>query len=177
MAVGRAETVADGIAEGLTRLVVRHAMADTSPDAIAAVLGSDPGWAGGAVVDQPAPSDRRRYVLDLRLRVSDRPARVTFRKAASIDLGTIRPLGDGWEVEIGWRAATLAPLFPVFSGTLVIRRDEMTLSGWYAPPGGGLGRLADRMLLHLAAEGTGRWLLETIEQSAAPTDAGAGDKR
>ena len=39
---------------------------------------------------------------------------------------------DAWEVEVSWRASTLAPLFPMFSGTIVARADEMTIGGWYA---------------------------------------------
>ncbi|MDP9251324.1 MAG: hypothetical protein M3O78_08150 [Chloroflexota bacterium] len=98
--------------------------------------------------------------------MSDRPSIVTFGKAAYVDLGSVRPLNNGWEVEVGWQAATLAPLFPVFSGRIVALGDELTLSGWYAPPGGGLGRLADRVLLHVAATGTARWLLGALEAAA-----------
>ena len=70
-----------------------------------------------------------------------------------------------------WQASTLAPLFPVFSGSIVVRDGEITVSGWYAPPGGAIGRLADRTLLHLAAEGTARWLLGELDRVAA---TGAG---
>jgi hypothetical protein len=108
-----------------------------------------------------------RHEADLRLRVSDRPSIVTFHKAAYVDFGRVLPLNDGWEVEVGWRAATLAPLFPVFSGRIVAHADELSLSGWYAPPGGELGRLADRALLHIAATGTARWLLGEIDQAAS----------
>jgi hypothetical protein len=121
-------------------------------------------WLGPDVV--PAPPGLRRHQADLRLRVSEHPSLVTFRKAAYVDLGPIQPLNDGWEVEVGWRASTLAPLFPVFSGTIALRAGELTLSGWYAPPGGTIGRLADHALLHLAAEGTARWLLGEIERAA-----------
>ena len=122
-------------------------------------------WLGPEV--SPAPRGLRRHDADLRLRVSDHPALVTFRKAAFVDLGPIQPLDDdGWEVEIAWRASTLAPLFPVFSGTLSLRAGELTLSGWYAPPGGTVGRLADHALLHLAAEGTARWVLAELEGAA-----------
>ena len=122
-------------------------------------------WLGPDVA--PAPPGLHRHQADLRLRVSDRPALVTFRKAAFVDVGPIQPLDDdAWEVEVGWRAATLAPLFPVFSGTITLRGDELTLSGWYAPPGGTVGRLADRALLHLAAEGTARWLLAELDAAA-----------
>jgi hypothetical protein len=110
----------------------------------------------------PAP---RRIV---RLRVSDHPSLVTFGKAAYVDIGPVHTLEDGgWEVEVGWRASSLAPLFPVFSGTIVARGEDLTLSGWYAPPGGTLGRMADRALLHIAAEGTARWLLRELDEAAA----------
>jgi hypothetical protein len=102
----------------------------------------------------------------LRLRVSEHPSLVTFGKAAYVDLGQILPLNYGWQVEVSWRASTLSPLFPVFSGTIVARGDELTLSGWYAPPGGALGRIADRALLHIAATGTARWLLGELEAAA-----------
>jgi len=108
----------------------------------------------------------RRHQADLRLRVSDRPSLVTFGKAAYVDLGALQELGDGWQVEVSWRAASLAPLFPVFSGILLARPDELSVSGWYAPPGGVIGRVADRALLHIAAEGTARWLLAELDRAA-----------
>jgi hypothetical protein len=107
-----------------------------------------------------------RHHADMRLRVSDQPSIVTFRKAAYVDLGPVQPANDGWEVEVGWQAATLAPLFPVFSGRIVAHGDELSLSGWYAPPGGELGRVADRVLLHVAATGTARWLLGALDAAA-----------
>jgi hypothetical protein len=113
----------------------------------------------------------RRHQADLRLRVSERPSLTTFRKAAYVDLGPVLPIGDGWQVEVSWRAATMAPLFPVFSGTIVARAGELTVSGWYAPPGGAVGRVADRALLHIAAEGTARWLLGELDRAAE--EAGA----
>jgi hypothetical protein len=121
-------------------------------------------WLGPEVA--PAPLGLRRHQADLRLRVSDHPSLVTFRKAAYVDVGPIQPLSDGWEVEVGWRASALAPLFPVFSGMITLRGGELSLSGWYAPPGGSVGRVADHALLHLAAEGTARWLLGELERAA-----------
>lgn len=121
-------------------------------------------WLGPEVA--PAPPGLHRHQADLRLRVSDRPSLVTFGKAAYVDLGPLQMLNDGWDVEVGWRASTFAPLFPVFSGTITLRRGELTLSGWYAPPGGSVGRLADHTLLHLAAEGTARWLLGELDGAA-----------
>ena len=150
--------------EGMTHIVVRRP-ATSSPARLAWAVRAARTWLGPEA--RPAPDGMHRYQATLRLRVSDHPSLVTFGKAAFVDLGPIRWLNDAWEAEVSWRAATLAPLFPVFSGTLTVRADEMTVSGWYAPPGGTLGRLADRALLHLAAEGTGRWLLGELERVAA----------
>jgi hypothetical protein len=109
---------------------------------------------------------RRRFATDLRLRVSDRTERTLFRKAAIVELGTPVRSPDGTvSVEIGWRAATLAPLFPVFAGRLTVGSHEARLRGLYAPPGGRIGLLADAALLHLAAQGTARWLLRELESA------------
>ena len=149
----------------LSRLVVRrHALSE--PARLAWAIRAARAWLGPEV--DPAPSGMRRHQADLRLRVSDHPSLVTFGKAAYVDIGPVHVLeADDWEVEIGWRASTLVPLFPVFSGTIAARDGELTLSGWYAPPGGTVGRVADRALLHIAAEGTARWLLGQLDDAAA----------
>lgn len=154
---------ADGM-ERLSRLVTRR-RAESDPAHLAWAIGAARVWLGPEV--QTAPAGMRRHQADLRLRVSDRPSLVTFGKAAFVDLGPVHPLDAGWQVEVSWRASTLAPLFPVFSGTILARADELTLSGWYAPPGGAMGRVADRALLHLAAMGTARWLLGELDRAAA----------
>jgi hypothetical protein len=153
-----------GSEERLTRLVVRRpALSD--PDRLAWAIRAARAWLGPEV--EPSPLGMHRHQADLRLRVSEHPSLVTFSKAALVDIGPVRPLDDGWEVEVGWRASTLAPLFPVLSGTIVARGNELTLSGWYAAPGGRVGRAADRALLHIAAEGTARWLLGELDDAAA----------
>lgn len=157
-----------GSAEGLSHLVVRR-HAESRPARLAWAIRAAHAWLGPEVEVRPA--GMRRHQADLRLRVSDRPSLVTFSKAAFVDLGVIQALEDGWQLEVGWRASTLAPLFPVFSGSIVAQGEELTLSGWYAPPGGMLGRMADRALLHIAAEGTARWLLSELDRVAA---SGAG---
>ena len=144
--------------------VVVHREAGSGPDRMAWAIRAARSWLGPEVPD--APAGIHRHQVDLRLRVSDRPSLVTFGKAAYVDLGTPQPIGDGWQVEVSWRATSLAPLFPVFSGMLVVRDGEMTLSGWYAPPGGSIGRVADRALLHIAAEGTARWFLGELDRAA-----------
>ena len=155
-----------GREDQLSHLVVRR-RTESDPARLAWAVHAARTWLGPEV--EPAPDGTHRHQADLRLRVSEHPSLVTFSKAAYVDLGGVQPLDDGWQVEVSWRAATLAPLFPVFSGVIVVRggeMGEMTLSGWYAPPGGTVGRMADQVLLHIAAEGTGRWLLGELDRAA-----------
>jgi hypothetical protein len=149
--------------EALSHLVTRRRVVGT-PNRTAWAIRAATAWLGPEV--ESAPAGMHRYQADLRLRVSERPDLVTFGKAALVDFGNILLSEDGWEVEVGWRASTLAPLFPVFSGRIVAHTDELTLSGWYAPPFGKLGQVADRLLLHIAATGTARWLLGEIDKAA-----------
>jgi hypothetical protein len=152
--------------DGFTRLAaslrIHH-----DPDRVAALLrdGRIP-WALGRVAS-PDGSGRRRLAIDLRLRLGgEKVAVTTFGKAAFLDLGMPRRTATGWEAEISWLASTAAPLFPVFSGWLTIGREELRIDGLYAPPGGAVGRVADRMLLHVAANATARWVLEEIDRFA-----------
>ncbi|HEX6474069.1 MAG TPA: hypothetical protein VF114_03155 [Candidatus Limnocylindria bacterium] len=156
------------INDQLSHLVVRR-VAASPPERLAWAVRAARSWLGPEQPD--APRGMHRHQADLRLRVSDRPGLVTFGKAAFVDLGEVQPLADGWQVEVSWRAAGLAPLFPVFSGMLVTRAGELSISGWYAPPGGAVGRLADRALLHIAAEGTARWLLGELDRAAQAAGA------
>jgi len=128
-------------------------------------------WLGQPAAD--SPSGMRRFATDLRLRPDDGGLLATLHKAAYVDLGASQRVSDGLRVEISWRSASLAPLFPVFSGWLTVGPSEVRLDGYYAPPGGPIGLVADRALLHLAARGTARWLLSQLRQAAArePTDS------
>ena len=128
-------------------------------DRVAVAFGSETAWLGEPL--QPATSGTRLFACDLELRVlPDR--RATFRKSAVVGLG--EPVRDqsGWVVPIEWRAATHAPLFPVFAGHLRLTARHLELDGQYLPPGGTVGYVVDRLLLHVAASGTGRWLLQKV---------------
>jgi len=137
-------------------------------DAIAAMLDRGPdGWE-----ELADASGLRRFAVDLRLRIGGGAAGITtFHKAAYVDVGSRRLAAEGFVQEIGWRAATAAPLFPVFSGDLRVERQSMSISGLYAPPGGVIGLVADRALLHVAATGTARWLLQELHRAATVATA------
>ena len=97
-------------------------------------------WLGERVTDgstEPLDGASARHVLDLELRVSDHTPRVAFHKAAFVDVGQLRDDGDGspLALDLSWRAAGMAPLFPVFAGSLSWNEGELLLSGYYAPPG------------------------------------------
>jgi hypothetical protein len=130
------------------------------------MLAADPPWPDLVAEPPPGPG-LRRYATDLHLPLGRDIAPATFRKAAFLDLGIPRRVDDAWQVEVGWRASTAAPLFPVFSGRLAISAGELRIDGFYAPPGGAIGRVADRVLLHVAANGTARWLLREIDRAAS----------
>jgi hypothetical protein len=150
--------------EGMTRLTV-NVPAQVSRRRAVALLG-EPGrsaWLGEIVNAGKAEGERDRYLVDLELRVNEQAPRITFRKAAYVDVDPVNaPQFEPIRMGISWRAAGLAPLFPVFSGTLAWSDGELRLDGYYAPPGGGIGILADRLLLNVAARGTARLLLERI---------------
>lgn len=124
-------------------------------------------WLGELVEAAAEPDGAARYLLDLELRVSDTAPRVAFRKAAFVDVGPLVESGGALSLDISWRAASLTPLFPVFAGRLTWAAGELLVDGHYAPPGGGIGAVADRLLLNVAAQGTGRRLLERIAEVMA----------
>lgn len=123
-------------------------------------------WLGDVLEHRDADNAHRpldRHLVDLELHVGERAPRLAFRKAAYLDVGPLQtPRSGPLRLLISWRAAGLAPLFPVFSGSLEWAAGELRLVGFYAPPGGAIGLLADRLLLNVAARGTARLLLERI---------------
>ncbi len=116
-----------------------------------------------------AVAGTRRFETDLGLPLRSGSQRTIFRKAALVDLGMPEAVPPGLRVSIAWRSATMAPLFPVFAGWLEILPDELILDGWYAPPGGSAGVIADRAFLNLAARGTARWFLDRIGEAIETT--------
>jgi hypothetical protein len=112
----------------------------------------------GTPVPAPHPGSHR-FLTDLSLPIREHAPSLTFRKAAFVDLGEVRSAPGRCEVDIGWRSSSLAPLFPVFAGKLVLEPHRLYLEGYYAPPGGEFGAVLDRAFLNIAARGTARWFL------------------
>jgi hypothetical protein len=161
------EQTAGGLPPGFVGLAASHRL-HSEPAKVVAVMTTGRAPWGDGVVELPTVDGLRRYLVDLRLRLGAEDAAVTtLRKAAYLDLGSPHSTDEGWELAISWRAATAAPLFPVFAGRLAIERETMRIEGIYAPPGGVVGRVADRVLLHVAANATARWLLDEIDRAAA----------
>ena len=120
----------------------------------------DTTWLGQVVDVDGLPPETTRYLTDLVLPLPPDGRLLSLHKAAFVDVGPLVTRSDGGcDVDLAWRSASLAPLFPVFAGHLSARSSGLTIEGHYAPPGGFVGRTADRMLLHTAARGTARWFL------------------
>ena len=129
----------------------------------------DPRWLGDPVAAAGLEPGMRRVETDLAFALSNDPRKLTFRKAAYVDLGAIPGDGGGCSGRVEWRASSLAPLFPVFAGTVIVHDGGLHLDGVYAPPGGGVGLLVDRTILHHFARRTAIWFLDRlIEELRAP---------
>jgi hypothetical protein len=137
------------------------------PRALPMLVDNAPEWLG-----TPMPGSRpgtHRYLTDLSLPIREHAPSLTFKKAAYVDIGEVRSGQDLCDIEIEWRSASLAPLFPVFAGHLTLTPTELRLEGYYAPPAGDFGAVLDRAFLNIAARGTARWFLgRAAEVLAAP---------
>ncbi len=159
-AMTRARAVGATRAMGVTRLAV-DVPGRIDLEAARRSLAA-PDWLGTAVdppVDRPGV---RRYLTDLVLPLSAGGRPLEFRKAALVDLGPVVDQGRSLELEIGWRSATMAPLFPVFAGQLLVTPAGLVLEGAYAPPFGEAGMLIDKAALHFVARRTARWFLGRV---------------
>lgn len=71
------------------------------------------------------------------------------------------------EVPLSWRADQRPELFPVFAGVLELatvtpERTLAALEGGYTPPGGVVGEVTDRAVLHRVAEASLRTFLARV---------------
>lgn len=110
---------------------------------------------------------RREFRCDLHVPVRAVGRKIDFHKAALVEIGRAKRANGHVTLEISWRSATLAPLFPVFSGQLTLTADGLALDGWYAPPGGRVGVALDRMMLGVGARRTATWFLGVVAEGLA----------
>jgi hypothetical protein len=154
------ESTATGDGQAVAHLEVTRPVR-VDPAALRGVL-ERPSWLG-RLVDPPAGrGDHRRVETDLAFSMGADGRTLTFSKAALVDIGPLVEVADGWAADIGWQATSLAPLFPVFAGRLVAGPSRLRLVGKYAPPGGGVGLLVDRAILHHFAQRTAGSLLDRL---------------
>jgi hypothetical protein len=120
-----------------------------------------PTWLGRPLAER-SDANRPVFETDLILPLQAPGTAFVFRKAALVEIGEIAPEGAGFRVEVSWRSATLAPLFPVFVGNLALVPGRIVLDGFYAPPGGEVGVILDRALLNMAARRTAGWFISRV---------------
>jgi hypothetical protein len=149
---------------GLADLVVERRLSIDSANLCR--LLTHPIWLGVPAGSPPDRPDLQRVETDLAFPLNGDGRRLTFRKAAYVDLGILKT-EDGCAGDISWRAVSLAPLFPVFSGRLDVTPTGLRLAGYYAPPGGGVGLLVDKVFLHFVARRTAEWFLDRLVAGAA----------
>jgi len=157
------------------RLTVRHRQAIEVASACRSLEELD--WLGtpADAPDAPTPeAERRRYLVDLALPVGGERRTLLFRKAAFVEVGPVRRGVADCEVDLAWRSATLAPLFPVFVGRLLVNEAGLRLDGVYSPPFGGVGVLIDRAFLHLVANRTAHWLIGELATRLSTGESGVG---
>jgi hypothetical protein len=122
-------------------------------------------WLGSPATG--ARPGHRRFLTDLSFPLREHAPSMTFHKAAYVEIGDAMATPDRCDIEIEWRSASMAPLFPVFSGHLTLTPSELRLEGYYAPPAGEFGAALDRAFLNIAARGTARWFLGRVADVVA----------
>lgn len=148
--------------EALARLDVRRAVR-ADPGTLCRAV-DDLAWLGRLVDGPPDRPDLRRVEADLAFALRSEGRDLIFRKAALVDIGSAGPVDGGCAVELGWRASSFAPLFPVFAGRIVADATGLHLRGIYAPPGGGIGLLVDQAFLRHFARRTATWFLDRLAE-------------
>ena len=134
----------------------------------------EPDWLGTPVAS--TTTGTRRYLTDLSLPVRDAARSSRSGRPPTWTSARPGPPRTAARSTISWQSSSLAPLFPVFAGRLKLTPTEITLEGFYAPPGGELGAVLDRAFLNIAARGTARWFLERAAAALATVPAvDAGD--
>jgi hypothetical protein len=91
--------------------------------------------------------------------------RLDHRVALRVGRGQV--IGEAWVLPIVWEAVGGGGLFPSLEADIELAAlgpdcTHVSLSGRYRPPGGALGRIADRALFHRVAEATVRDFIDRL---------------
>lgn len=139
---------------------------DAAPDVVCATLANPERL--GRLLEPPAERPgATRVEMDLAFALEADRRVLTFRKAALVDIGPAVVADGRCRVEVAWQAASFAPLFPVFVGSLVADGRQLRLEGDYAPPGGGIGLLIDQTFLQYFARRTAKWFLDRVAEEVS----------
>ena len=93
-----------------------------------------------------------------------------IEKAVNMTIGTPLELTDRIVVPLWWEATGTQSLFPRMDADLILADLEsygsaLTFRGQYSPPGGPIGELIDRLMLHRLADATGRQFVEAAARA------------
>lgn len=91
------------------------------------------------------------------------------RRRISLRLGPIQRFAYGLTIQIGWRGARHAQLYPELEGHLRLERRQpsgssLRLDARYTPPAGKVGATVDRALMHRVAESSVREFLAGVAE-------------
>ncbi len=126
-----------------------------------ALVAFGPGWLSNSAIAAYEEGEQ------LSLRVFSAIGPIRLSKRVWVELGPARIRTDRFTQPLCWRAAGATSLFPSMDAEIEVApmggaMSAISFHGSYVPPLGGLGRGADRMLLHRLAEASVRRLLERL---------------
>jgi len=119
-----------------------------------------------------AAQDKERQLLG---EVGFEVAHVRLERQVEIEVLRLERSPSKVVILIRWKAHQVSGLFPVLEGSLELSRSghasQLAVTGEYQPPGGAVGRLSDRAILHRIAEAT---VKDFVQRTAAvlPTLSG-----
>lgn len=99
-------------------------------------------------------------------------AGIRVRRRIEVRVGSVQRFAYGVTVHVRWKAARHSALYPELDGHLRLERRQpsgsrLRFDASYVPPGGRLGRAADRALLHHIAEASVRDFLARVAERLA----------
>ena len=132
-----------------------------------ALLGGECGWIPDIVGRSLEGEDRLLAEVGL-------GGAIRLRKTVEVTVGRPHWLGATLVVPIAWQASGARGLFPVLDGSLEVfalgsSRTQLGFSASYRPPLDGVGRVADRALLHRVAEATAKDFVDRVAERIVHT--------